>query len=181
MRYYLDTEFDEKRAQLISIGLVAQNGREFYAVNESYDQEHMSDWLKEHVKPLLYNTDVIDASTRFGRTAMPSQFVSEQSFNIARDLVDFIGPDHDVEFWGYKCAWDIVLVHRLFGGYSEISEAGHPIPLTCSDLTQLARSLGIESLKEKVPPFEPAHHALVDARWNKHVHEQIIIQYGRNV
>ena len=167
MRYYLDTEFDEKHAVLISIGVVSQDGRQFYAVNTDYDWSCASQWLIDNVQPLLMLDFV---STIKGSAA-----------EICDALVAFVGHDFKTEFWGYKCAWDIVLVHRMFGGYNEISANQHPIPLVCHDLYQLGRSVGITSIKEKVKPFEPAHNSLVDARWTKFVHEMFIMQYGRSV
>lgn len=178
MRYYLDTEFDEKKAELISIGLVAQDGREFYAVNESYDHARMPDWQKEHVAPLLFEVVPKHSDQLWGR------IIRGTDQAVALALVDFVRENGDFdepEFWGYKCGWDIVLTHRLFGGYNEIFTSQYPIPLVCHDLVQLGKSVGINSIKEKVPAFEPAHNALVDARWTKFVHEMFIVQYGRHV
>lgn len=169
MRYYLDTEFDESAAKLISLGIVAQDGREFYAVNNSWERAKASPWLAEHVVPQLFNFDVA------------KNIFQGIEFQIARELNKFIGDDDDATFFGYKSAWDIVLVHRLFGGYQGVLEAGANIPLVCYDLHQIAKSLGIGSLKDIVKPLEPVHHALVDARWNKLVHEMIIIMHGREL
>jgi hypothetical protein len=50
-RYYLDTEFieDGHTIDLISIGIVAEDGREFYAVNKGCDFSKADDWVKENV------------------------------------------------------------------------------------------------------------------------------------
>jgi hypothetical protein len=175
MRYYLDTEFDERSAELISIGVVAQDGREFYGVNTSYDQTRMSDWLRQNVAPLLYSVEPKVSS------GLWSRIIELPSWDLGVSLADFVGMDLEPEFWGYKCAWDIVLVHRLFGGYNTIGENQYPVPLVCNDLVQLGRSVGVPHIKDKVEPFQPAHNALVDARWNKFVHEMFIVQYGRDV
>ena len=46
MRYYLDTEFieDGKTIDLISIGLVSEDGREYYAINYNCDFSKASEW-----------------------------------------------------------------------------------------------------------------------------------------
>lgn len=168
MRYYLDTEFDEKSKFMLSVGIVAQDGREFYAVDTNY-QFVKNDWLTEHVVPHLFDL-----------TASQAIFQGH-SFQIARQLVDFMAGDHDAKFYGWKSAWDIVLVHSLFGGYQGVLDAGVGIPLVCFDLYQMSQSLGVDSVKEKIRPLEPAHHALVDARWNKLVHQQLMMQYGREL
>jgi hypothetical protein len=51
MKYYFDTEFieDGKTIDLISIGIVADDGREYYAINENCDFSKASDWVKENV------------------------------------------------------------------------------------------------------------------------------------
>lgn len=54
MIIHLDTEFtDFVNIDLISIGLVAENGKEFYGENLDFKKEYSSDWVKENVYPLL--------------------------------------------------------------------------------------------------------------------------------
>ena len=56
MNIFLDTEFtdfSESECDLISIGLVDQNGREFYAELTDYRQEACSDFVRQVVIPLL--------------------------------------------------------------------------------------------------------------------------------
>ena len=60
MRYFFDTEFLEtsgsgqSRIQLISIGMVAEDGRELYLENSQFDwEQEMDPWLRENVKPHL--------------------------------------------------------------------------------------------------------------------------------
>ena len=55
MRYFYDTEFiDNGRIiDLISIGVVAEDGREFYAVSTEFDPESAGRWVRTHVLPKL--------------------------------------------------------------------------------------------------------------------------------
>ena len=55
MNIYFDTEFTslEKNAQLISIGLISEDGKEFYAEFASINTELINDWVMENV---LMNT-----------------------------------------------------------------------------------------------------------------------------
>lgn len=67
MRYFLDTEFIEngKTIDLISIALVSEDNREYYALNHECDFSQASDWVRQNVlvylpeKPLpqLYSTE----------------------------------------------------------------------------------------------------------------------------
>jgi hypothetical protein len=51
MRYFLDTEFieDGETIDLISIGLVAEDGRELYLVNQECRFERASKWVEKNV------------------------------------------------------------------------------------------------------------------------------------
>ena len=51
MKYFLDTEFieDGKTIDLISIGIVCEDGREYYAINKDCNLSKASDWVQENV------------------------------------------------------------------------------------------------------------------------------------
>ena len=53
MKYFFDTEFCERGnmhpIELISIGIVCEDGREYYAVNHNvtYIAKHVNEWVQE--------------------------------------------------------------------------------------------------------------------------------------
>ena len=51
MLYFLDTEFIEhpNTIQLISIGIVSEDGREYYAVSSEFNYDDADEWVKENV------------------------------------------------------------------------------------------------------------------------------------
>lgn len=51
MRFFIDAEFieDGRTIDLISIGIVREDGREFYAINDDCDWDKASDWVRENV------------------------------------------------------------------------------------------------------------------------------------
>ncbi len=55
MRYFYDTEFidDGRTIELISIGVVAEDGREYYAVSTEFDPERAGSWVRANVLPKL--------------------------------------------------------------------------------------------------------------------------------
>lgn len=55
MRIWLDTEFNEFRGDLISMGLVAEDGHEWYRV---LDCPNPGPWVAEHVMPILKDRPV---------------------------------------------------------------------------------------------------------------------------
>lgn len=50
MRFWIDTEFNEFKGDLISMALVAENGREWYEV---LGCENPGSWVKQNVMPFL--------------------------------------------------------------------------------------------------------------------------------
>lgn len=59
MRYWLDTEFIENGVtiNLVSIGIVAEDGRKYYAINWDCDLSRANKWVKENVISQLPNRD----------------------------------------------------------------------------------------------------------------------------
>src|SRR5215469_8714770 len=97
MKYFFDTEFieDGKTIDLISIGIVAEDGRTYYAESSDCDRSKASDWVKKNILPHLLGDPV--------RTRQ----------EIAKEIVEFarIKP----EFWGYYADYDWVALCQLYG------------------------------------------------------------------
>ena len=55
MRYFYDTEFidDGRTIDLISIGVAAEDGREYYAISTEFNPERAGAWVRKHVLPKL--------------------------------------------------------------------------------------------------------------------------------
>lgn len=51
VRYFYDTEFieDGRTIELVSIGIVAEDGREYYAVSTDFDPARANAWVRENV------------------------------------------------------------------------------------------------------------------------------------
>jgi hypothetical protein len=149
MIFYLDTEFIERgydKIELISIGLHAENGADYYAVaHDGWNREHAGEWVKQNVLPHISNG--------------PFRFRKQ----IAEDIRAFVGPEP--EFWGYYADYDWVLLCQLFGTMMDLPKGW---PLFCRDLIQLCKHKGNPKLPKQVLP---AHHALADAQHNKVIHE----------
>lgn len=66
--YCYDTEFldDGSTIDLISIGIVCEDGREYYAVNSDMPRERISrdDWLCQNVVPHLPSSTARSSSSR---------------------------------------------------------------------------------------------------------------------
>lgn len=166
MKYFFDLEFleDGETIDLISIGIVAEDGREFYAVNEEANWSRIinHDWLRVNVVPHLpIEVNPLADGKYWGRIQPNSHWDIEDS--IRQKLLDFIGDDKP-EFWSYFADYDWVCLAQLFGRMIDLPKGW---PMYCRDIKQLCDSLGNPTL----PPQEGEHQALNDARWNKQAYE----------
>lgn len=150
MRFWFDTEFYEngRTIDLISIGVVAEDGREYYAeTGDSPLLARKSEWLEKNVLPHLTGE----------RKAL---------LDIQCELVWFMG--EKPEIWAYYADYDWVALCQLYGTMMQLPRSW---PMYCRDIKQLCDSLGNPKL-----PKDPqaVHHALTDARWNKDVWEMLV-------
>jgi hypothetical protein len=144
VRYFLDCEFLEagfrQPVALVSIGIVAEDGREYYAESLSANLRSANSWVREHVIPKLHG---------------PKKYPGV----IAQDIKQFCGwPEEVPEFWGSYASYDWVVFCQIFGTMIDLPRGW---PMYINDVCQLARELEV-TLPEQVG--EDAHHALVDAR-----------------
>lgn len=152
MKYFFDTEFieDGKTIDLISIGIVAQDGRTLYCESNECALSKANDWVKENVIPHL-NGDV------------------QSRFDIALQIKEFVG--QAPEFWGWYADYDWVVLMQLYGTMMQLPETW---PMYCNDLKQLCNMLGNPDLpKQKTTE----HNALNDAIWTKEAYEYITSYY----
>jgi hypothetical protein len=155
MRYFYDTEFyeDGKQIHMISIGIVAQDGRELYMERQHFDWSMVPEghFVSEHVQPWLH----------------PEHEVWPH--DIGEHVREFIvdqAPKEKHELWGYYSAYDHVVLAQLYGRMVDMPEG---IPWFTHDLKQTIDRL----VPDETPPPQDGveHHALADARWNKKVYD----------
>jgi hypothetical protein len=157
MRYYLDTEFieDGKTIDLISIGIVAEDGRCLYACSTDADLSRADDWVRENVIKQLPPRESTAWKTR------------EQ---IRDSIIRFVLCDNAIEFWAYFADYDWVAFCQLFGRMIDLP-AG--FPMFCRDVKQVAVELP-ESVTDQLKPKNDAEHdALADASWTMKYHERL--------
>ena len=143
LRLWFDTEFhdDGEHVELISLGVVTSDGREYYAENADYDRRRAHPWLQLHVLPLL--------QPGAERTCV----------QIAADLRALIG-DAQPEFWAWFGEYDWIVLRQLFG---DLTAWPAGWPLSHMNLEQWRLHLGAPPLVQ--PQSTDLHHALADARW----------------
>ncbi len=147
MRYFIDAEYqwnpDEGTLYPLSIALVADDGREFYAVIDPLFRDDWSPFLVDRVLPVL---------AALGETTVMIPTEAK------RQIAKLIGDDTP-EFWGDYSAFDYVVLSMLMGEFEDWPEGW---PMHINDMQQDA----IPSVASEIP-----HNALSDARavrdaWN---------------
>jgi hypothetical protein len=148
MKIWFDTEFieDGRSIDLISIGMVREDGGQFYGENYACDMTRADDWVRENVFPHLRRGDTL--MTRFELAAHIREFVGEKP-----------------EFWAYYADYDWVALCQLYGRMIDLPKGW---PMYCRDIKQLCDSLGNPKLPEQ---GKGEHDALADALWNRKAYE----------
>lgn len=160
MRYWFDTEFIERpyTIDLISIGLVAEDDRQFYAESSEVDWSQAHPWVLDNVRPhLLGRTGALPNDQ--GDLVTACHFGTKQSIGLA--LREFVGDDPAPEFWAYYADYDWVAFCWLQGTMIELPSGW---PMFCRDVKQLAVDLGNPKLPAR---GSIEHHALNDALWTR--------------
>ena len=180
MKFFIDTEFveDGVTIDLISIGIVCEDGRELYLINNECDFSKASDWVKENVIAQLPPKDVNLSDPSISPRVKEESRLWTHRMNIRREVAEFMGavlPNdnswHYVlakdkpkpELWGYYSAYDHIVLCQLFGTMMDLPKG---FPMYCMDIKQWCKQLGDPELPQQ---GKGLHNALADARWNRDV------------
>ena len=170
-----DTEFleDGMRIWPISIGLVADDGREYYAVFDDapWDRIKANKWLRNNVWPslpvkdlvkvVIHNPTVDGGFTEIvqhpGSLDPDSPFIKPKKV-IRNEVRHFIeSSEGHPELWADYGAYDHVMLAQLWGRMTDLPDV---VPMHTNDLQTLV-SLG---LVDEPVQFGTSHNALDDAR-----------------
>lgn len=175
MKIFYDTEFieDGKTIDLISIGMVAEDGRELYAVSAefSFSALQRNDWLMANVAPSLPIKPYADGGPwDINHPDYPLVLPRKE---IARRVAWFVRATPDVELWAWYGAYDHVALCQLFGRMIDLPDG---VPMWTNDLRQECKRLGNPRMPERA---EGEHNALADARHNQVMSEVLITERYR--
>lgn len=165
MRYTHDWEFlDTGFAGImpISVGIVGEDGREYYAVNSdiSMDRILRHDFLRSEVLPHLPMVPMPEG-------ARGEQYILDRTdpsvkplAQIAEEIPAFLlAPGTPVELWAFYSAHDHYCMASLNG---RMVDSTPGVPWFTRDIKSEAVRLGNPPFAEQDP--DTAHHALHDAR-----------------
>lgn len=193
MRYWFDTELIERGplhpVQLLSIGIVAEDGREFYRESSWTNHENANEWVKENVLPQMQHCPAGGLNTAHGARPKPGcgpELIPTCPIRtrqeMAQEIYAFIDPAvyGKPEIWAYYADYDWVTFCQIFGTMMDLPEG---FPMYCRDIKQEAdrieawiqRAWDMPSYKLKLPEQgKGEHHALADARWNKEAYLHLL-------
>jgi hypothetical protein len=152
-RYFYDCEFieDGRTIDLVSIGVVDERGREFYAISTEFDEKAAVPWVRRNV---------------LDRLPSPGDPAWRSRARIREDLLAFLvaplrsGEATEIELWAWFAAYDHVVLAQLWGSMTGLPRE---IPRFTKELRQLWDDRG----RPPLPTAEAQRHdALVDARHN---------------
>lgn len=160
MKIFFDTEFTglHQNTTLLSIGIVDENGREFYGEMVDYDESQLNDWLRDNV------------IANFTREAI---YTKEQ---LAKDLKKWLQAydyGEKIEVWSDCLAYDWVLFCQIFGGAFEVPKNIYYIPF---DICTFMKVKGVDPdiNRETFAGMDGAkHNALHDAKVIKACYEKL--------
>jgi 3'-5' exoribonuclease-like protein len=148
VRFFYDCEFIEDgiTIELVSIGVVDEAGREFYAVSTEFDPTRAIEWVRRNVLDKL---------------PAPADPAWRSLERIRADLLAFLTePNEPIELWAWMSAYDHVALAQLWG---DMRALPRPIPRFTHELRQRWEDAGSPAL----PGIgTDQHDALADARHN---------------
>ena len=152
-RYFYDCEFieDGRVVDLVSIGVVDESGREFYAVSTEFDGSRAVPWVRRNVLDKLPSP--ADPAWR------SRERIRDELYAYLMEPIRGAAPEDQLELWAWYAAYDHVALAQLWGPMPALPRE---IPRFTKDLRQRWDDVG----RPPLPDASGRHDALVDARHN---------------
>ncbi len=162
MKVFFDTEFTglHQNTTLISIGLISECGKTFYAELTDYDRSQIDEWLQRNViENLLLTPQDNCADNNEWKLVADKKAVKEA-------LTVWLSQFESVEIWSDCLSYDWVLFNEIFGHAFNIPKNVYYIPF---DICTLFKVKGIDpdiSREEfsEIKTEVQKHNALYDAK-----------------
>ena len=174
MKLFFDTEFTglHKNTTLISIGIISDNNKTFYAELTDYDQSQIDQWLQENVISNL--TIDKDSLGKFGDD--DNWIVRGDTSSIKYYLSEWLKQFDKVQIWSDCLSYDWVLFNHIFGHAFSIPDNVYYIPFDICTLfedRQIDPDISREEYAE-ITDNVMKHNALYDAKIIKLCYEKLM-------
>jgi 3' exoribonuclease, RNase T-like len=185
-KYYIDTEFAENGTtiDLISIGVVCEDGRKYYAQHSDLYLKNVNSWVRDNVISQLkrcyhlekmrcqriMNSDDFEYHHNQGQCMSRRRWVQSCPWRtreqMEHDLLDFIDNDKP-EFYGWITSYDFIMLCQIFCGFENLPSIW---PHYIKDLQCVLDERGISD--SELPQQDGiAHNALADVLYVKSLWE----------
>lgn len=223
MKFFLDTEFHEFQKdsrilgirtasvdtiELISVGIIAENGESFYEICNEFDVESAwsNDWLRDNVIHKIFldllvmenELNLIQTNTDEFNIRNLSYLLREHGstkLSIACGIKEFVYKNSKIDNPELIENWEEIkhLYPVEFYGYyadydwvvicwlfGRMIDMPKGFPFYCKDLKQMLdeSNLGNNWLQDNCPQSEDEHNALADAKWNLLLYNALINKYN---
>ena len=185
MNIYFDTEFTglHKNTTLISIGLIDENGRTFYAEFTDYDKSQVDDWILvnviEHLISSKSKNRFVYGASVFGEKTI----VIGDKLKVKEELKHWLSTYDEVQLISDVCHYDMVLFIDIFGDAFSIPKN---VSAVCYDINQdIAKHFGCSNkeafdmsreeiiAREEIKINGDKHNSLYDAMVIKEIYHII--------
>ncbi|WP_206099172.1 3'-5' exoribonuclease domain-containing protein [Paenibacillus xylanexedens] len=165
IKIFFDTEFTglHKGTTLISIGMVSEDGQQFYAELTDYDSSQIDSWLQENVLDNLLMNDKHSAAEVHNGNSFWYKGNTEYVRIKLEKWLSHISGGEKIEIWSDCLSYDWVLFNHLFGHAFNIPDNVYYIPF---DICTLFKIRGIDpdiNREEFAGTQGDKHNALHDA------------------
>jgi len=178
MKIFFDTEFTglHKGTSLISIGLVTEDNKTFYAELTDYDKSQLNDWLIENVINNLFLKEKERTIAECLSASITDDVVEvyDNSECVRETLQLWLEQFESIEMWSDCLAYDWVLFNDIFGHAFNIPSNVYYIPF---DICTLFKVKGIDPdiSREGFAGIDgQKHNALHDAKVIKACYEKLM-------
>lgn len=162
IKVFFDTEFTglHQNTTLISIGLISECGKTFYAELTDYDKSQVDDWINQNVISNLTMTEANNAAF------LDSWRLVADIKTVKEALLLWFEQFEEVEIWSDCLSYDWVLFNQIFGHAFNIPKNIYYIPF---DICTLFKQKGIDPdiSREEFSDMKnesQKHNALWDAK-----------------
>lgn len=186
MKLFFDTEFTglHQKTTLISIGMISEDGRTFYAEISDYDKSQVDDWIRDNVIANLKFSEPAEGENEYWMQSKVNAVMSlhqawnlelrETAAEVALNLQEWFKQFDEVEIWSDCLSYDWVLFNQLFGHAFNIPKNVYYIPF---DICTLMKIKGVDPdiNREEYSGIEgDKHNALHDAKVIKACYERLM-------
>lgn len=172
-KVFFDTEFTglHKNTTLISIGLISECGKSFYAELTDYDKSQVDEWLQKNVIENL-------TLSKQDNIAEPNEWkLLGNMMAVNQALTQWLSQFEKVEMWSDCLSYDWVLFCEIWGHAFKVPKNVYYIPFDISTLFKI-KNIDPDINREKFGCGEfysemPKHNALWDATVIKMCYEKL--------